>query len=525
MLPRARSGNPVPMLYIVFQTMILASLLYILSVQFCLANREGTHVLSASIEGTEEMTNQYTVGDYGFHVTHDGDTETEESDPGYASRDYNAERAGDSRSTTSDGAQQTDAERRPEDSNYQIILDESNFALLDDEVKMVIEHGNPAALHHILPLYFSHNSRPRVFIQLLGHVSFRRDAGALRTCLAWIREYHEAIMLELSNQYGLMRLIVYAMERQYDDIVAVLFEFFPQDTCDTIYCSGMFTIINDSLSGLRTVWPYLRSNQAFLRESLREAAWKNQKDMVRFMVGSQSGRCAGDFEDALRAAIYHRDVEMVGFWLNESVDPRDPMTPRDGDTQSANFPCALSLAVAQGDIEILAMILDKDELVHPDKGIMPGLLETALSLQNYETAELLLARGADILEVSLDTAVATGRKETVKALLQSGRRDFQSALYGSVLQRACTLGDLETAKLLLEYGHAINPKSPMALGGNSPLMGAITGGHAELAEFLISEGAFVQGARSVFGHAIPTALWLNRKDVVRVLVEHTASCS
>jgi ankyrin repeat protein len=201
------------------------------------------------------------------------------------------------------------------------------------------------------------------------------------------------------------------------------------------------------------------------------------------------------------------------------------MTMREEGSQPVNLPCALSSAIAQGDVEILRMLLDKDQLVHTGKGIMPGLLETALSLHHYSAADLLLARGADILEVSLDTAVATGRKDTVKTLLQSGRRDFQSDLYGSVLQRACTLGDLETAKLLLEYGHAINPKSPMALGGNSPLMGAIMGGHVELVEFLISEGASVQGARSVLGNAIPTALWLDRRDVVRILVEHNASCS
>ncbi|KAL3489531.1 ankyrin repeat-containing domain protein [Aspergillus germanicus] len=332
-------------------------------------------------------------------------------------------------------------------------------------------------------------------------------------------------MSELSNQYGLMRLMIYAMERQYDDIITVLFDYFPQDTNDTVYCSGMFTVTNDSLPGLKTVWPYLRHNSAFLQESLREAAWKNQKDMVRFMVNSWIDGFKGDLEDALRAAIYHRDVEMVRLWLLESVDPRTPMALREEDSEPVKLPCALFSAVAQGDTEILAMIIDKDEMVQPDKGIMPGLLEAALSLHNYSAADLLLARGADILEVSLDTAVSTGRKDTVKTLLQSGRRDFQSVLYGSVLQRACTLGDMGTAKLLLEYGHAINPKSPMALGGNSPLMGAIMGGHVELVEFLVLEGASVQGARSVFGNAIPTALWLDRRDVVRILVEHNASCS
>jgi hypothetical protein len=511
--------------YIIVQTTILASLLYVLSVQFWISSRGGLRGIPAFNEDHGEPTMKSLDDGHTCHIDHDGDAEVEESDPGYASQNQNLERVGDSRSTTPDGSQEADAERLLETSSYQIVLDESNFALLDEQVKMAIEHGSPTALQHILPLHFSNNSRPRVFVQLLGYAIFRRDAEALRTCAAWIKEHKRDIMSELSNQYGLMRLIIYAMERQYDDIIAVLFDYFPQDTNDTIFCSGMFTIINDSLSGLKTAWPYLRYNQAFLQESLGEAAWKNQRDMIRFVVGSQGDSCTGGYEDALRAGIYHRDIEMVRFWLLESVDPRAPMALREDDPEQVNLPCALSSAVAQGGTEILRMILDKDEQVHPDKGIMPGLLETALSLHNYSAADLLLARGADILEVSLDTAVATGRIDTVKTLLQSGRRDFQSDLYGSVLQRACTLGDLETAKLLLEYGHAINPKSPMALGGNSPLMGAIMGGHVELVEFLISEGASTQGARSVFGNAIPTALWLDRRDVVRILVEHNASCS
>ncbi|KAL5341110.1 ankyrin repeat-containing domain protein [Aspergillus crustosus] len=207
-------------------------------------------------------------------------------------------------------------------------------------------------------------------------------------------------------------------------------------------------------------------------------------------------------------------------WFSISCNRQAP-TP--GCSSSGHHtPPLLNLAAEQGDAVIMNMILNQDKNVHGPHGTMTGLLEIALNEKHYKIVDLLMARGADTHEISLNAAVRIREGiDLVKSLLQMGRRDFSNPLYGTVLQKACVEGDIEIVQLLLEDDHAINPKSPMVRSGNSPLMGAIVGGHVKVVKLLLSKGASVAAAESALGNAIKTAvsLW-GCSDLVQLLLDH-----
>ncbi|KAL2829329.1 ankyrin repeat-containing domain protein [Aspergillus pseudoustus] len=454
------------------------------------------------------------------------DLVTEESDPGYVSQDQASEETGENRKTNRDEAQsvQTVQNAEPE---YEYALDQSHFRTLGYGVWWNIKGGDVQKLRSHLESSFVSESIVEYSNLMLGYAIYRRHATMLAECAKWLRQNHGDAFIKISSSLGLWEYTGFAIERRYDDIIQVLHDYFPSYTAEFVREFGSAAIRRNSLVMLKSAWRYLPDHNKFVQDNIHLAVGNSQRDVFRFMISFWDAGCAEGFEAALRHAIDCKNSKMVQqLCLFEGVDPRSSMLSQNRDFRPIDIPSPLSRAVSHGNLEILTMLLDKDEIVHRGKGVMPGLLEKALSLRHYEVAELLLARGADILEVSLDTAVEiSGRerwKDTVKVLLQAGRRDFQSRFYGSVLQCACARGYVETAKLLLEYGHAINPKSPMALGGNSPLMGAIMGAPLNLVEFLISKGARVGDAQSVFGNALQTAVCLRCNDLISVLLKHTA---
>ncbi|KAJ0424978.1 ankyrin repeat-containing domain protein [Aspergillus carlsbadensis] len=477
-------------------------------------NNDETKAPPPSAESTEQT------------VIREADAERDESDPGYASQDQSSEKGVECRdapgNTTQDRAIQKDAQDGPQEPQDAYAINESDFAVLGSWATKPIIRGDPLLLRRALEDEFHLESAVLLSSRIMGYAISRRDAVMLEACAEWVKDKYRAILAGKDRLENLQGYTNFALERQYDDIIAVLYVYFPAHVNLTVTAYAQSAIWSDSLAGIQRVWQYLPDHATFIDHNMAGLVLNRQNDILRFMASSPLTTPARGLESLMTRAIYGKAYETIeSLCLVKGVDPRKGEWLVVLDIPRVELPSPLFRAAAQRDVRMLTMLLDKDALVHPNEGMIPGLLEAALAEGPCDAADLLLARGADILEVSLDLAVRLQWKDLVKTLLQSGRRDFQSAIYGSVLQSACMRSDTETATLLLEYGHAINPKSPMALGGNSPLTGAIFSGSPDLVDFLISKGASVSRARSASGNALQTAVTRGRNDLVPVLISHS----
>ncbi|KAJ3332212.1 hypothetical protein HDU93_009200 [Gonapodya sp. JEL0774] len=210
----------------------------------------------------------------------------------------------------------------------------------------------------------------------------------------------------------------------------------------------------------------------------------------------------------LRAAIKAGNPVVVRYLLDQgsTVDPSDPgliLTP-------------LALASAEGNTEIVAMLLARGANIHLRKDIA---LRMASRHGKVEIVRLLLAKGANVegdgghgtalceaaefgsLEVVLEllgqgaklhasndyplvAAIHQGHTDIVRLLLSRGATI--SAKNTDVICEAARAGLLETVSLLLDYGADIN-----ALGGR-PLTNAVSERHLNVVSFLLQKGADVQ---------------------------------
>ncbi|KAL3477312.1 ankyrin repeat-containing domain protein [Aspergillus californicus] len=514
------------------QLIILTTLGYVLLEQFSLptkVEREYQSNYTTFQPGTEHETCSHKT-DCVLHYAldeRDRDTQTEtcsnieesESDPGYASQDQASETSEDNWTMTIHVQKQL--QWAYSSLTFEDCQGSLKFDLLPDETKLAIDEDDETTTKWITTTAFwQEDNVPRLYAQLCGYAIIKNKQRALRIFAEFAESARRHICTS-KEWYLLGDYIRVAIANRCHDITLLLQHYFPRATDFEVHCASYSAIHRDDMPQLEFVWPYLKDKHQFLEITLREALLRKQSEALRFIIREYSIRGAGGLGNTLRDAVIAGDYGTIRIWLRQDVDVRRPVGLQSW--KRSEFPrSVLSIAAEKGDVEIMRMLLDKDLANHPDKAIMPGLLETALSNGHDSIARLLLARGADMLEVALDTAVGAGWGHCVRTLLRSGRRDFKSALYGTVLQRACTSGDLQTVQLLFEYGHAVNPNSPMALGGNSPLMAAISGRHTGLVKSLISMGASVSAARSIFGNALQTAVFLRgQAELVATVLEHT----
>ncbi|KAL4902910.1 hypothetical protein BDW74DRAFT_180209 [Aspergillus multicolor] len=275
-----------------------------------------------------------------------------------------------------------------------------------------------------------------------------------------------------------------AITQQYHDVLTVLWESFGEWT-RKLFCEfGSFAVRDVALDRFLLVWPYLRDDGSFMTTVLKDSSIFGRNKVVEHIIQDCHSRATGQNEAVLKIAICRDSQRVFDFWMKEKVDTRRILTEK-------------------GNIDMIARLLERDRELYPGQGMLAGLLKLAFSPWNFRKAEYLLDQGAGIHEVSLDTAIESKWKKGIKCLLQSGSRDFRSSQFGTVFQRVCMDGHWDTAQSLLEYGHAINPSSPMASGGNSPLTGAIIG----------------DTPKFKFGNALQMACYVGRKDIVDMILD------
>lgn len=275
----------------------------------------------------------------------------------------------------------------------------------------------------------------------------------------------------------------------------------------------------DYLPLLDSLWPvYFDANFPGKDDILWEAAYLGHIDIVCFLT-SRACTDQHSLDLSLHAAVLNCHVELVKLLLDYGADasPSRYIIP-----ESSNS--LLHTAAANANTAIVTMLLDRGADLHLEEENKAGPLQVALHAMNNPVYELLRSRGADELAIPLSTAVHARHKRLIVKLLNRGAQAMQyCGMFGSLLQMVCAKGDEEMARfLIISCGFSVNPDSPIGLGGNSPLMAAVSSGNhnRKLVELLINQGASMQRARSEFGNALQTAVFWGYMDIVRVLLEN-----
>ncbi|PYI09570.1 ankyrin [Aspergillus sclerotiicarbonarius CBS 121057] len=276
-----------------------------------------------------------------------------------------------------------------------------------------------------------------------------------------------------------------------------------QATVESLFAAGTLNATH-----IKSAWDFLFRDRDLRRFTISRAAWDCHSDIV-LSLDKISRFSTAEVDEALWAAVAKSDEELVRKWRSRLTNS----------WMGALTYTPLHLAAQKGNLNIMTMLLNqaiftRDRLTL----IMESLLQMAIEHWSLDIADVLIDRGADQFSVFLDSAVVAGHAGIVEEWLKEGATE-EDTVCGPMLQTACVNGHTEVVRVLLDYGHDINEKSSGALGGNTPLMGAVSGNHPSLVEFLISRGASLDGT-SQFGNALQTAAFWNYMDVARILVEN-----
>jgi ankyrin repeat protein len=199
----------------------------------------------------------------------------------------------------------------------------------------------------------------------------------------------------------------------------------------------------------------------------------------------------------------------------------------DVNIQERNGEHALTVATAEGSIEIIQLLLTKGADVNAQGGKYGNVLQAASCQQgNDAIVQLLLEHGADVnaqggrFGNALQAASSIGSIELVKLLLEHGADvNAQGGRFGNALQAASSIESIELVKLLLEHGANVN-----AQGGyfGNALQATSYGGPIELVKLLLEHGADVNAQGGFFGNALQAASYEGSTELVKLLLEHGA---
>ncbi|TQB73362.1 hypothetical protein MPDQ_005947 [Monascus purpureus] len=278
-----------------------------------------------------------------------------------------------------------------------------------------------------------------------------------------------------------------------------------------------FAVRKNCLPLLDSLWPsHIGEKFPGKEDSLFEAAYLGHIDIVSFLINRI---CTNQYslDLALYGAVIGCHTDLVKMLLDHGANANLNSPPL-----SQSSPSLLHSAAAHANVEVVSKLLDHGANIYLGENKKSGPLQAALQAKNMAVYELLVSRGAGELAIPISTAVHARHAKLILKLLEHGDDGkYYNGIFGSLLQMVCARGDEEMARFLIRYGFEVEPDSVPGLGGNSPLMAAVSSGSHKLVRLLLSKGASMQRARSEFGNVLQTAALLGHLEVARVLLDHS----
>lgn len=261
-----------------------------------------------------------------------------------------------------------------------------------------------------------------------------------------------------------------------------------------------------------------------LTELLGRAVWKGHGSISAMLIGSPTRRAEHmsekQFEELFEQAVEAGKLGCVKLLLSGG---------RDIDRHLCSGRRALEMAVTEGDIEMVKLLLEHNAGTNADHGDgkSPRVLQIAVEKQFTSIVRLLVDRGANVnkwvgARPLLLAAVDARHIKIAELLLDQGADVNASANDRTSVQTAANRGDLNMVRLLLGHNCGVNSKPP-GKNGLTALQGAAQGGHIEIVKLLLANNADVNASPSVNGWtALQAAADRGHIAIVKLLLEHMA---
>ncbi len=254
--------------------------------------------------------------------------------------------------------------------------------------------------------------------------------------------------------------------------------------------------------------PYLQAQDMGLIHAIKSQDWMTVNKLIKD-GGIDVNVTEADGTTALTHAVYRDHAESVKALLDAGADPA--LANDYGITP-------MNLAMENRSLSMVRLLLDAG--ADPNAANWSGetLLMTSARTGFTEAMELLLDAGADVnaqdprrQQSALMWAIAFDNPQGAKILIDHGADVNASSIalneeflplqlegYGGTtidaismggytpLLFAARVGDLETARLLIDHGADVNAQS---IADGNPLIMAASQGHEDLALYLLSKGA------------------------------------
>ena len=164
-------------------------------------------------------------------------------------------------------------------------------------------------------------------------------------------------------------------------------------------------------------------------------------------------------------------------------------------TKSDKGQTPLHLAVQNGKLEIVELLLSQGADINAKDSEGNTPLITALALRKADTAKYLLSKGADVRiknaqdEPAIIVALMHGMNELIEPILDHGQ-DVNERFRGNftTLLMAAFTGNKEVVKLLLDRGADVNAAAQEGDMTVTPMYAAIFLGHKDLVDLFLSRG-------------------------------------
>ena len=162
----------------------------------------------------------------------------------------------------------------------------------------------------------------------------------------------------------------------------------------------------------------------------------------------------------------------------------------------------------------------------------PPLID-AVDAGSKECVRLLLAGGADpniecASGSALYKAVADNNIDIVRMLLENDPKanlDMSPSNEEMLLIQAVCTGDTEIVSLLIQHGAEVDFVDPNAMDNKTPLSRAAKVGNIEMVKLLLAKGADVNFTGEVSDPSLFTALYYNKVENARLLLEENGDVS